>query len=257
MDDEVERRLRELKDAAGQGAASSDAAPSGAASGGGPARQSGESSGRPALSGEVIEGPGGARSTGGARGEAFGTGRGSGRGASGRPGPAVRAVSWSFGEARAGRLGLWFGLGLLAFGGYLVAVEFVPGLRIVGSVALLLAGGWALLWRSLGRARGWALYVGAVLVGYGAGGTVANLVSNGRGGWGSLGVGLAFLAIAGWRAARGGGVGWQAWIGAFLTVWGAWGALGATIPGFPTAGDLVLPLVLVLAGALVVRRGLR
>ncbi len=166
-------------------------------------------------------------------------------------------MSWSFGEARAGRLGLWFGLALLAFGGYLVAVEFVPGLRIAGSVALLIAGAWVLLWRALRRAGGWALYVGAVLVGYGAGGTVANLVSNGRGGWGSLGVGLAFVAIAGWRAAHGGGLGWQAWVGGFLTVWGGWGALGATIPGFPTAGDLVLPLVLVLAGILVVRRGLR
>ncbi len=258
MDDEVERRLRELKGAPGPGAgapgagtgpgaapgaATPGAGASGAAAGAG-------SSDRPALTGEVIEGPGGGRGPG------SGPGRGSGPGGPGRPGPAVRAVSWSFGEAQAGRLGLWIGLGLLAFGGYLVLVEFVPQARIAGSIAILALGLWALAWRALRRAGGWALYVGAVLVGYGAGGTIANMVAGGRGGWGSLGVGIAFLAIAGWRAARGGGVGWQAWIGGILSVWGGWGALGSVVPGFPTAGDLAVPVLLVLAGLVVVRRGL-
>ncbi len=244
MDDEIERRLRMLKGGAGE----PDAGTANAGAAAESARGAGERRGSEALPGDVIEpGAGGSR----------GPGAGGPQSTSRRPGPAVRAVTWSIDEARAGRLRLWFGVGLLAFGGYLVAVEFVPALRIAGSLVLLAAGVWALGWRATGRAGTWALYVGAVLAGYGAGGTVATLVANGSGGWGSLGVGVAFLAIAGWRAAHGGGIGWQAWIGVFLVLWGGWGALGSLVPGFPTAGDLVVPLILVLVGALFLRRGFR
>jgi hypothetical protein len=40
-------------------------------------------------------------------------------------------------------------------------------------------------------------------------------------------------------------------------VFGGWGALGAVIPGFPTMGDLIVPLILVLIGVAVLRRGIR
>ena len=76
-------------------------------------------------------------------------------------------------------------------------------------------------------------------------------------GWGALGAGLGLLAIAILRAIRRQGVGWQAWVGGALAAWGGWGVLGATIPGFPTLGDLVVPLVLVLIGVAVLRRGMR
>jgi hypothetical protein len=33
--------------------------------------------------------------------------------------------------------------------------------------------------------------------------------------------------------------------------------LGAAVPGFPTLGDLIVPLVLVLIGVAVLRRGVR
>ena len=40
-------------------------------------------------------------------------------------------------------------------------------------------------------------------------------------------------------------------------MFGGWGALGAVFPGFPTLGDLIVPLALVLVGVAVLRRGFR
>lgn len=172
-------------------------------------------------------------------------------------GPGVRAVSWGISQAEAGRLGLWIGLALVAFGGYLVLAEFVPGIGTLGSAALAVAGGALVAWHLAGRAGAWALHLGAILAGFGALRLVADVATLPSAGWGALGAGLGLLAIAILRAIRRQGVGWQAWVGGALAAWGGWGVLGATIPGFPTLGDLIVPLVLVLIGVAVLRRGMR
>lgn len=168
----------------------------------------------------------------------------------------VRAVGWSLGQAEAGRLGLWIGVGLVAAGVYLVLEQFVPAVRIFGSLGFALAGGILLAWVVTGRAGVWALNVGAILAGYGAFRFVAEILSLPTGGWGTLGAGLGLLALAVLRIRRGSGVGWQAWIGGFFVVWGGWGALGSVIPGFPSLGDLLVPGLVVVAGVAILRRGI-
>jgi hypothetical protein len=245
-DDEVERRLAALK--AGAGASATGPGTSAPPAGAAPRETD------PLLFGEVVEDAG--RRT--ASGRRPGAGRPGGPGGGGSPaGLGVRMISWSFSSASAGRLGLWIGLGLVAFGGYLVLAEFVPGVAALGSLLLVVAGA-ALVWSHLaGRAGGWALNGGAVIAGFGAARLVADLATLPAGGWGTLGAGLALLAIAARRALRREGVGWQAWIGGALVLFGGWGVLGTVIPGFPTLGDLIVPLVLLLVGATVLRRGLR
>jgi hypothetical protein len=39
-------------------------------------------------------------------------------------------------------------------------------------------------------------------------------------------------------------------------VGGGWGALGTVIPGFPSLGDLLVPLLVVVIGIAVLRRGI-
>ena len=208
-----------------------------------------------ALKGEVIDTP---PPAGGSRSRPAGPPGGASdhqRGARPR-GPAARAVGWSLGQAEAGRLGLWIGIGLLAIGIYLVLEQFVPAVRIVGSLGLALAGGVLLAWVATGRAGAWALNAGAVLAGYGAFRFAAEIVGLRTVGWGTLGAGLGLLVLAALRTRRGRGLGWQAWVGAFFVVWGGWGALGSVIPGFPSLGDLLVPGLVVLAGVVVLRRGI-
>lgn len=201
----------------------------------------------PALIGEVIDGSGAGERAGGRPG---------GRAAD-APGPGVRAVSWGISQAEAGRLGLWIGIGLVAFGAYLVLAEFVPAVALLGSLALAILGGALVGWHVAGRAGAWALNGGAVLVGFGVARVIADVAGLPAAGWGTLGAGLGLLALAARRAWRRGGLGWQAWIGGALAIFGGWGALGAVIPGFPTLGDLIVPLALVLIGVAVLRRGFR
>jgi len=214
-----------------------------------------------ALKGEVIEGPrpGDQGPAGAGRAGAAGGPTG---GPTGRPrdakrrGAGVRAVGWSLGQAEAGRLGAWIGIGLVAIGAYLVLEQFVPAVRILGSLGLALAGGVLLAWVVTGRAGAWALNVGAILAGYGALRFAAEIIGLRTGGWGTLGAGLGLLALAVLRRRRSRGFGWQAWVGGFFLVWGGWGALGSVFPGFPSLGDLLVPVLVVVIGVALLRRGL-
>ena len=204
-----------------------------------------------ALKGEVIDGQPstGGRAPGGAAPP--GTRRGAGR-----RGTGARVVGWSLSQAEAGRLGLWIGVGLLAIGVYLVLEQFVPAVRILGSLALAFGGCVLLAWVATGRAGAWALNVGAILAGYGAFRFAAELIGLRTEGWGTLGAGLGLLALAALRLRRGSGPGWQAWVGGFFVVWGGWGALGSVIPGFPSLGDMIVPVLVLLLGITILRRGI-
>lgn len=275
-DDEVERRLAALKagadpsslgrpagtvstagstPASGSSGSSGSSEPTAASR---PSRASGTAEDSssddtpPVLVGEVVDRSGAGRQGGGWPG----SGRQAG-GAATPPGPGVRAVSWGISQAEAGRLGLWIGIGLVAFGAYLVLAEFVPAIALLGSLAITILGATLIGWHLTGRAGAWALNGGAILLGFGAARVIAEIAGLPAAGWGTLGAGLALLALAARRARRGGGIGWQAWIGGALVVYGGWGALGAVIPGFPTLGDLIVPLALVLVGVAVLRRGIR
>lgn len=203
-----------------------------------------------ALKGEVIDEPPVGLGRPGGRGDSLGQPRAA------RPrGPAVRAVSWSLNQAEAGRLGLWIGAGLLAIGVYLVLEQFVPAVQILGSLGLAIVGGVLLTWVMTGRAGAWALNVGVILLGYGAFRFAAELIGLRTGGWGTLGAGLGLLALAGLRMRRGSRFGWQAWVGGFFVLWGGWGALGSVIPGFPSLGDLLVPVLVLVLGIAILRRG--
>jgi hypothetical protein len=249
-DDEVERRLAALKAGADPGSfgVPEDAATASPAPGEAPDET-------PALVGEVIDD--------GRIWEPSGGGPGQSRAAAGAadgtppPGPGVRVVSWGISQAEAGRLGLWIGLSLLAFGGYLVLASFLPGVALLGSLALAILGAALVAVHLAGRAGAWAVHAGVVLGGFGIARVVAEIAGLPSAGWGTLGAGLGLLLIAAVRVNRGEGVRWQAWVGGALAVFGGWGVLGATIPGFPTLGDLIVPLVLVLIGVAVLRRGFR
>jgi hypothetical protein len=205
-----------------------------------------------ALKGEVIDGP---PATGSGPAGAAGGQTGRPRGARPR-GAGARAVHWSLSQAEAGRLGLWIGVGLFAIGAYLVLEQFVPAVRIVGSLGLALAGGVLLAWVATGRAGAWALNFGTILAGYGTLRFAAEILGRNTGGWGTLGAGLGLLALAALRIRRGNGFGWQAWVGAFFVVWGKWGALDSVIPGFPSLGDLLVPGLVVVLGIAFLRRGI-
>ncbi|MFH0751767.1 MAG: hypothetical protein V2B17_08015, partial [Chloroflexota bacterium] len=252
-DDEVARRLAALKAGADPTSFADDT-----------------EAARPAVAGEVLDdgrgwAPRGDRPAGQGAGRPGTAGLGvTGAGqpcASGAgtppPGPAVRAVFWGISQAEAGRLGLWTGLALVAFGGYLVLASFVPAVAVLGSVVLAILGGALVAWHLAGRAGAWAVHAGMVLAGFGAARLVADAAGLPSAGWGSLGAGFGLLVIAAVRVTRGEGIRWQAWVGGALAVFGGWGVLGATIPGFPTLGDLIVPVVLVLIGVAVLRRGVR
>ena len=134
--------------------------------------------------------------------------------------------------------------------------QFVPAVRILGSLGLALTGGVLLAWVVTGRAGAWALNVGAILAGYGALRFAAEIMGLRTGGWGTLGAGLGLLALAVLRRRRSRGFGWQAWVGGLFLVWGGWGALGSAIPGFPSLGDLLVPGLVVVIGVALLRRGL-
>jgi hypothetical protein len=61
--------------------------------------------------------------------------------------------------------------------------------------------------------------------------------------------GVAFLFVAGVRAARGGGFGWQALVGLLLL------ALGLPELALPDLADLVVPALLVVLGVVLLVRG--
>ena len=156
-----------------------------------------------------------------------------------------------------GGIGLWLGGGLVALGIYLVLAAWLPAVAAVGSAAVALVGA-TLLGAGLTRRLGsWAVYIGALVLAVGIVRLAGALGLLPGGGWTTLAIGIAFLGLAGYRATQ--GRGWRplAVFGGMLGVIGGIQALGGVISGFPTLGELVLPALLVGAGAVVLARATR
>jgi hypothetical protein len=172
------------------------------------------------------------------------------------PGPGgVHVYSWEWGPDDTRRPGLpWIGIFLLVFGGLLLVQQAYPELESAGSLLVLAIGLAFLVKWAIDRGSG-SLYAGAIITALAAPGViqVAGVHADGLG---TFSLGVAFLFIAAVRAASGGGWGWQLWFGGLLAL------IGAAAMTSSTAGDLVVPLVLVALGAALLlrdagRRGIR
>src|SRR2546421_545819 len=164
-------------------------------------------------------------------------------------GSAVRVYGWQWGRDEDRRPGLpWIGIFLLVFGGLLLLERFVPGLQFAGS-AFLLAVGLVLLLRWFVERGSGSLYAGAIITALALPNTLEALGVAGGPGLGMVCLGLAFLFIALVRWTTSGGLGWQAWFGAILAIY------GLTRLAIPDVGQVIVPLLLVVAGVLILVRG--
>jgi len=164
----------------------------------------------------------------------------------GEGGPKV--YHWEWGPDDARRPGLpWIGIFLLVFGGLLLIQQSYPEGRSAGSLVVLAVGLAFLIKWAIDRGTG-SLYAGAIITALAAPG-VLNAAGIDVDGLGTFCFGVAFLFIAVVRAATGGGWGWQLWFGGLLAL------LGGVNMTSPTLGGLVVPVTLIVLGALLLARG--
>jgi hypothetical protein len=160
----------------------------------------------------------------------------------------VRVYTWEWGPDQARRPGLpWIGIFLLVFGGLLLLQQLYPEFEAVGSVLVLAIGLAFLVKWAVDRGTG-SLYAGSIITALAAPGVI-NAAGFDADGLGTFCLGVAFLFIAAVRAQAGGGIGWQAWFGGLLAL------LGGVNMLTPEIGGLIVPLALVLIGALLVFGG--
>jgi len=163
--------------------------------------------------------------------------------------PEVRTTTWEWGPESARRPGLpWIGIFLLVLGGLLVLQQLFPAARSMGSLIVLAVGLAFLAKWAIGRGTG-SLYIGAIITALAVPGVLTQAGVD-VDGLGTLSLGVAFLFIAAVRAISGGGVGWQAWFGGMLAL------LGAVKMATPQVGGLIVPVALVVIGALLLFGGL-
>jgi hypothetical protein len=163
----------------------------------------------------------------------------------------VSAYCWEWsnvaGPAGSRRTLPWIGIFLVVLGGLLLLRLVLPGYATAGSLVVLAVGLALLVKWALDRSV-LALYGGAVITALGLPDILAAAGLASGPGLGTMLVGIAFLAIAGVRAASGGGVGWQAYLGLLLALVG-----GAQV-AIPALGGIVLPALIVIGGLYLVMR---
>lgn len=165
---------------------------------------------------------------------------------------AVRAYAWEWNEiggpAGRNRSRLpWFGIFLVVFGALLLLRTVFPALETAGSLLFLAVGVAFLVSWLVNRGMG-SLYLGSIIMALAAPDLLVAAGVPDQPGLGTLCLGLAFLFIALIRGMSGGGVGWQAGLGAILALIGV---SSFAIPGF---SDYFWPITLVaLGGFLLVR----
>jgi hypothetical protein len=165
-------------------------------------------------------------------------------------GGSIRAYSWEWsdlgGQRGRGRLP-WFGIFLIVLGGLLLLQLLVPSLKSIGSVVVLAIGLAFLVSWLVNRGMG-SLYLGSIITAIAAPGALIAAGLPDRPGLGTLCLGIAFLFIALVRSATGSGIGWQAGLGALLTL------IGASTFAVPGVTDLAWPVILLALGVLLVLR---
>jgi hypothetical protein len=164
--------------------------------------------------------------------------------------PSMQVYTWEWGPDQARRPGLpWIGIFLLVFGGLLLLQQVYPQFEAVGSVLVLAIGIAFLIKWALDRGTG-SLYAGAIITALAAPGVI-NAAGFDVDGLGTFCFGVAFLFIAAVRAAAGGGLGWQGLFGGLLVL------LGGVNMITPEIGGLIVPLALLLVGAVLIFGGSR
>jgi hypothetical protein len=154
----------------------------------------------------------------------------------------VLVYGWQWGSDEERRPGLpWVGIFLLVFGALLLIERFVPQFRLAGSAFLLAVGIVFLIRWAVEHGPG-SLYVGAIITALALPGVLEGSGIVAGPGLGTLCLGGAFLFIALVRYATRGGLGWQAWFGAILTI------IGGSQVAIPELRGLVIPAVLVVLG---------
>lgn len=163
------------------------------------------------------------------------------------PGP-VRAYGWEWGREDDRRPQLpWIGVFLVIFGGLLLIDRQLPQALLASNLIVLAAGlAFLILW--LLRRGTFSLYAGAFLTASAIPGLVEGIGYNSPNGLGTLCYGLALLFIALVRFQRGGGIGWQALLGAVLV------ALGGSQLALPALAETLLPIALVILGLVLLTR---
>lgn len=163
---------------------------------------------------------------------------------------AIHAYSWEW-TGTSQRRGLpWLGIFLIVFGALLLLRYAFPTFVGAGSLITLALGIALLIKWAIDRSTP-ALYAGALVTALGAPNLIESTGVIAGPGLGTLCLGLAFLAIAGVRAASKSGVGWQAYLGLLLTV------IGGSQLAVPEISGLVLPAVLVIVGVFLITRANR
>jgi hypothetical protein len=165
------------------------------------------------------------------------------------PGEGTRRVyTWEWGPDEARRPGLpWIGIFLFVFGALLLVQQLYPAAESLGSLLVLAVGIAFLIKWAVDRGTG-SLYAGAIITALAAPGVI-NAAGFDVDGLGTFCFGVAFLFIAGVRAATGGGWGWQAWFGGLLTL------LGGVNMLTPEIGGLLVPIALLALGAVLLFGG--
>ena len=139
---------------------------------------------------------------------------------------------------------------LIILGGVLLLGQLFPDVRLAGSglvvaVGIVMIGAWAT--RRVGVI---GLYAGMILTALSLPNLLRDLgVITGGNGWGTLFLGLGFIAIALLRASNRGGTGWQMIVGAVLAVLGAVQVFGRELLPSASLDGLLWPLVILSPGS--------
>ena len=151
---------------------------------------------------------------------------------------------------------VWIGVGFVVVGVYLLLTLFIPDLGLLGSVVILVVGVSLLAGYFTARRGGWALYIGAILTAVGVGQLVNAAAFLPRHGPTAIAIGIAFFGISWVRRSAGRGGGWEFRVGIVALAYGVLELAVGLLPGSPGLLDLLLPILLLVIGALVVSRGL-
>jgi len=155
--------------------------------------------------------------------------------------------SWSAPRGRVPLLGVF----LIVFGLLLVAGEFVPW-AAYGTAAFFLAIGVVLMAVGLRDKSDLALYLGVFMAGIAASDFLSAASVIHGDGWGTLFVGLGFMAASLLRSSVAHRIGWAFVLGAILAVWGGIQAARTEL-NFPT-DKLIGPVLIILLGVWIVSR---